>query len=74
MLLRIVTTVTEPELKDRLRQLLKKPDTILETITDHKRLWKKLSIKTCDLVVLSKDLIRKKALEEIHNLRQLPDI
>jgi len=73
MLLRIVTAVTEPELQSRLRQLLKKPDTIVEAVADHKRLWKKLSRKTCDLIVLSRDLIRDEALEEIHNLRQLPD-
>ncbi|MHC4544144.1 MAG: sigma-54 dependent transcriptional regulator [Planctomycetota bacterium] len=73
MLLRIVTAITESEVQSRLRQLLKKPDTIVETVTDHKRLWKKLARKTCDLVVLSRDLIRDKALEEIHNLRQLPD-
>ena len=73
MLLRIVTAVTESVVQNRLRQLLKKPDTIVEAVTDHKRLWKKLSRKTCDLIVLSRDLISDEALEEIHNLRQLPD-
>jgi DNA-binding NtrC family response regulator len=53
---------------------LKKPDTIVETVTDHKRLWKKLSNKTCDIIFLSRDLLRHEAYEEIHNLRQLPDV
>ena len=73
MLLRIVTAVTEPELQNRLRQFLKRPDSVVEAVGDHRRIWKKLYRKTCDLVVLSRDLIRDEALEEIHNLRQLPD-
>jgi DNA-binding NtrC family response regulator len=74
MLLRIVTAVTEPEFQNRLHQLLKKPDTIVETVADHKRLWKKLSRKTCDIIFLSRDLLRDEAYEEIQNLRQLPDV
>lgn len=73
MLLRIVTAVTEAELRKKLSQLLKKPHTIVEAVTDHSRFWKKISHKTCDLIVLSRDLIRDETPEEIHNLRQLPD-
>jgi len=73
MLLRIVTAVTEAELRKKLSELLKKSDTVVETVADYSRFWKRIPRKTCDLVVLSRDLIRDKALEEIHNLRQLPD-
>lgn len=73
MLLRIVTAVTEAEFRKKLSQLLKKPDTIVEAVTDHSRFWNKISRKTCDLIVLSRELIRDENPEEIHNLRQLPD-
>lgn len=73
MLLHIVTAVTKPELQNRLHQILKRPDSVVEAVDDHRRIWKKLTRKTCDLVVLSIDLTRKKALDEIHNFRQLPD-
>ena len=73
MLLRIALAVTEVQLREKLSNLLKNPDTIVEPLTDHRRFWKKISRKTCDLVVVSSDLIQGKALDEIHNLRQLPD-
>jgi len=73
MLLHIVTAVTKPKLQNSIHQLLKKSDSVVEAVDDHRRIWKKLTSKTCDLVVLSRDLIRDEALEEIHNLRQLPD-
>jgi two-component system response regulator AtoC len=73
MLLRIATAVTKPELQDRLRQFLKSPDSVIKAVGDHRRIWKKLARKTCDLVVLSRDLILDDALEEIHNLRKLPE-
>jgi two-component system response regulator AtoC len=73
MLLRIVIVVTEPDVKDKLRHLLKKPDAIVEAVAEQKGLWKKLSLKTCDLIILSKDLIGDEALDEINNLRQMPD-
>jgi len=73
MLLSIVTAVTKAELRKKLSKILKKPDTIIESVSEPGRFWKKVSRKTCDIVVLSRDLIRDKALEEIHNLRQLPD-
>ncbi len=73
MLLSIVTAVTEAGLRNKLSKILKKPDTIIESVTEPGRFWKKVSRKTCDLVVLSRDLIQDKAIEEIHNLRQLPD-
>jgi two-component system response regulator AtoC len=73
MLLSIITVVTEADLRKKLSKILKKPDTIIESVADPVRFWKKVSRKTCDLVVLSRDLIRDKALDEIHKLRQLPD-
>jgi DNA-binding NtrC family response regulator len=73
MLLSIVTVVTEAELRKKLSKILKKPDTIVEAVSDPSRFWKKVSRKTCDLVVLSRDLIHDKGLDEIQKLRQLPD-
>jgi two-component system response regulator AtoC len=73
MLLSILTVVTESELRKKLSKVLKKPDTIIESVSDPARFWKKVSRKTCDLVVLSRELIRDKALDEIQKLRQLPD-
>jgi two-component system response regulator AtoC len=73
MLLSVVTVVTEAGLQKKLSKILKKPDTIIESVSDPNRFWKKVSRKTCDLVVLGRDLIRDKALDEIRKLRQLPD-
>ena len=73
MLSRITIAVTEAQLREKLSKLLKNPDTVVEILTDHRRLWKKISRKTCDLVIVSGDLIQDKALDEIHSLRQLPD-
>ena len=73
MLSRITIAVTEAGLQEKLSKLLKNPDTVVESLKDHRRFWKKISRKTCDLVVVSSDLIQGKALDEIHSLRQLPN-
>jgi len=73
MLLRIVIAVTDKQLRRKLRPLLEKSDTIVETISDYSRLWKKVSRKTCDVVALSRDLVRDRSLEQINNLKQLTD-
>jgi len=74
MLLRIVIAVTDQQLRRKLRPLLEKSDTIVEAISDYSRLWKKVSRKTCDLVALSRDLVRDRAIEQINNLKQLTDV
>ena len=74
MLLHIITAITEPELQSKLSQLLKKPDTIVETVTNHNRLWKTISRQTCDLIVLSRNLIRDNNIDKIQNFRQLPEV
>jgi DNA-binding NtrC family response regulator len=73
MLLRIVIAVADQQLRRKLRPLFEKSDTIIETISDYSRLWKKISRKTCDVVALSRDLVRDRALEQINNLKQLRD-
>ncbi|MFX0197507.1 MAG: sigma-54 interaction domain-containing protein [Candidatus Hodarchaeota archaeon] len=73
MLLRIVIVVTDKQLRRKIHPLLEKSDTIVETISDYSRLWKKVSRKTCDAVVLSRDLVRDRSLEQINNLKQLTD-
>ena len=74
MLLHILTAVIEPELQSRLHQLLEKPDTIVETVTDYSQFWKKISRRTCDLIVLSRDLIHDETIGEIQNIRKLPEV
>ena len=73
MPLHIFITVAEPELQNRLHQLLEKPDTFVETVKDHRRFWKKISRRTCDPIALSRDLIQDETIGELQNLNQLPE-
>ena len=61
MLLRIVIAVTDEQLRGKLRPLFEKSDTMVETISDYSRLWEKVSRKTCDVVALSRDLVRDRS-------------
>ena len=74
MLLHILTAVSEPELQKKLGKLLKKPDTIVEAVLNRSLLWKTISHQTCDLIILSRDLIRDNNIGKIQNFRLLPEI
>ncbi|HIJ71097.1 MAG TPA: sigma-54-dependent Fis family transcriptional regulator [Planctomycetes bacterium] len=73
MLSRITIAVTEDRLREKLSKLLKSPDTVVESLADHRRFWKKISRIICDILIMSSDLIRDKTLDEIQTLQKLPD-
>ena len=73
MLLHIAIAVDEHELRARLTKLLARKDTIVEFLQSPKIFWKDISGRAFDVLIVSRELIGDKALNEVRKLRESAD-
>lgn len=73
MLLHIAIAINEIELKAKLSKLLVRKDTIVEPLPQPKAFWKDIAGRAFDVLIVSRELIGEKALDEIRILRESAD-
>lgn len=72
MLLHVVLVTEAPPLQRRLNTLLASSDTLVETVSSHRRFVVKLSQRICDLAIISQELVGPDAVSQIKKLKELP--
>lgn len=73
MLMRVVIVADELTLEKKLSKLLTKSDSVVEVISGQGQFLKKVSRKTCDLIVVSGSLVADDPFKKVSTLRQLSD-
>jgi len=69
----ILLALDQPTLQTQLKQRLAKPDVLVRVPRARRNLWNRLARETCDMVILSKTLVPRQAVEAIASLGELPD-
>lgn len=73
MLVRILLAASSPATQSRFRQLLDRPDTIVEVVGGDGSLWETVSRENFDLVIVNHSTIGGSASETVNSLRTLPE-
>jgi len=70
MLLHIAIAIDESELKAKLIKLLARKDTLVTPLQQPKVFWKEIAGRAFDILIISRDFIGERALDEIRTLRE----
>ena len=63
MLLRILSAIDTPALRERVHAVIEKQVTDIEVLKDAKQCWKKISQNAFDIIFLSEEIFREQILE-----------
>ncbi len=73
MLARVILAIEPPPVQSRFRQLMERPDVVVEVTRPGESLWETVSRENFDLVIVSQSLLGAPASETVNSLRTLPD-
>jgi two-component system response regulator AtoC len=73
MLLHVMIALDESELKTKISKLLVRKDILVESVKNLNVFWKDVPRRTCDLLIVDRELLGDRALRAIQRLRQSED-
>jgi len=73
MLLNSIVAVRDEKLRRRLLRALDRRDVLVNVVDAESNLWKDVSTRACDVIILSQGMFPKATIEEIQAIKDLPE-